>query len=102
MVTAYLEESQQDRHGWQTPADAFMTEINAYSDIPGIWVQRFIRRQFSGAIHQWLYDAESLTHLLDEGGLPGAHERSFREGELPDLDIIETRPESLFIEVRRT
>ncbi len=88
-------------NGWGTAADAFMSEVNAFSEIPGSFLQRFIRRQFSGAIHQWLYDAKSLVLLLEQGGLPGAAVRTFRVGELPDLDLLETRPVGLFMEVRR-
>lgn len=102
MARAYLSGAQDREVGWETPADSFMAGVNAFHDIESNFARRFIRRQFSGAIHQWLYDAESLTHLLDEGGLHGAEPRSFRTGELPDLDLIETRPDSLFLEVRRS
>lgn len=103
MATAYLEGaiSTQSASGWRTPADAFMSDVNAFSVIPGSFLQRFIRRQFSSAIHQWLYDAESLALLLAEGGLPSAELRTFRVGELPDLHALETRPVGLFMEARR-
>ncbi len=101
MASAYLAGEVGADSGWSTPADAFMSAVNAFSDIPGSFAQRFIRRQFSGAIHQWLYDAESLATMLAEGGLPGAVVASFRVGELPDLHLLETRPVGLFMEVRR-
>jgi predicted SAM-dependent methyltransferase len=101
MAHAYLAGEIGSDSDWSTPADAFMSDVNAFSDIPGSFVQRFIRRQFSGAIHQWLYDAESLASMLAEAGLPGAVVRSFRVGELPDLHMLETRPVGLFMEVRR-
>lgn len=101
MTMAYLSGARDLETGWETPADSLMAEVNPFQDLPGSPAQRVIRRQFSGAMHQWLYDARSLTHLLSEGGLPGAELRSFRIGELPDLDVIETRPKSLFVEVRR-
>ncbi len=102
MAATYLAGEVDPRTGWSTPADAFMADVNAFSDLPGGFVQRFIRRQFSGAIHQWLYDAESLALMLEEGGLGGAVVRSFRVGELPDLHVLETRPVGLFMEVRRS
>jgi hypothetical protein len=102
MALAYLAGEVDAAAGdWSTPADAFMSDVNAFSDIPGSFLQRLIRRQFSGSIHQWLYDAESLALMLAEAGLPGAVGRSFRVGDLPDLHVLETRPVGLFMEVRR-
>jgi predicted SAM-dependent methyltransferase len=103
MAVAYLagELCTESAAAFQTPADAFMSDVNAFSEIRGSWVARLIRRQFSAAIHQWLYDAESLRLLLAEGGLPDAVVRTFRAGDLPDLHLLETRPVGLFMEARR-
>jgi hypothetical protein len=104
MAGAYLEGevSTQSGPGWETPADGFMSDVNAFSEIRGNFVARLIRRQFSGAIHQWLYDAESLRLLLAEGGLPDAAVRRFRVGDVPDLHLLEVRPVGLFMEARRS
>ncbi len=103
MATAYLEDviSTTAAPGLRTPADAFMSDVNAFSEAQGSFLQRFIRRQFSGSIHQWLYDAESLALLLAEGGLPSGQVRAFRVGDFPDLHLLETRPVGLFMEARR-
>jgi predicted SAM-dependent methyltransferase len=102
MTTAYLSGTPPLDGIWETPADSFMHELGTFHDIQANPVRRFIWRQVSGSSHQWLYDAESLTQLLSEGGLPGAEPRSYRVGALPDLDVLEIRPNSLFLEVRRS
>jgi predicted SAM-dependent methyltransferase len=86
--------------GAQTPADRFMAMIGTFHEVPGSWAQRLARR-LAAAPHQWLYDADSLVHLLKEGGLPDAFVGAFRQGEFPDLEGLEQRPDSLFVEVRR-
>lgn len=101
LASAYLSGAVDRDGGWVTAADSFMAEVNAFQEIEGNLARRFIHRHLAGPAHQWLYDEESLTRLLGDGGLPGAESRSFRAGELPDLDVIEIRPDSLFVEVRR-
>lgn len=101
LVRAYVSRVPGQVGDAKTPADVLMTEINAFHELPGTAAQRLIRRMFSGSIHQWLYDAESLRSLLTEGGLPDAEICCYRVGRIPDLDRLEIRPASLFMEVRR-
>ena len=81
-----------------TPADAFCADYGAYHDIPSNYARRLIRRLFSGAPHQWLYDYESLSLLLREGGFTTTERCSYRQGQVPRLDQVEFRERSLFVE----
>ncbi|HUP32569.1 MAG TPA: methyltransferase domain-containing protein [Gaiellaceae bacterium] len=83
-----------------TPADRLMDQLLTFQEHPGSRAQRLIRR-IATAPHQWLYDAESLAALLEEGGFVEARTRAYREGELPDLDLLEQRSDSLIVEARR-
>ena len=84
-----------------TPADRFMDVLGTYRDVPGTTPQRLIRRLVSGVPHQWLYDRDSLAALLEEAGFHEVETRGYREGDVPDLDQLEHRPESLFVEAYR-
>ena len=84
-----------------TPADSFMEKLATFRDAPGSTAQRFVRRVAGSSQHQWLYDAESLSYLLREGGFPDPELRRFREGDVPDLDQLEDHADSLFVEARR-
>lgn len=49
--------------------------------------------------HLWMYDCESLTNLLKKSGFKTTEKKSFREGNVPDLDVLDIFPEiSLYIE----
>ncbi len=48
--------------------------------------------------HQWMYDASSMSRRLEEAGFGEIFERAFRDGLCPDLDEIETREDSFFVE----
>jgi predicted SAM-dependent methyltransferase len=84
-----------------TPADELMRRLNTYTDRRGSVAQRLVHKLVSAAPHQWVYDSASLAELLREGGLSDPVERSFRQGELPDLDALEHRPDSIFLEARK-
>lgn len=81
--------------------DTLMARLGTFRDEPGTRAQRVLRRVLSGSSHQWLYDERSLGLLLREGGLVEPVKRAYREGECPDLDLLEHRPESLILETRR-
>ena len=84
--------------GQPTAADSFVHEYGAWADIDDNRARRFIRRQFSGANHQWLYDAESLCLLLREAGFPDPREREYLDSDIPEVVAVERRPDSLFVE----
>lgn len=49
--------------------------------------------------HLWMYDCESLTDLLKKSGFRTVEKMNFREGRVPDLDVLDIFPEiSLYLE----
>jgi predicted SAM-dependent methyltransferase len=87
---------------WQTRADAFVGRLGTFAERRAGRRAVILQRLFT-APHQWLYDAESLGLLLEEGGFGEISSREFRDSELPDIERLETesRAESLFVEARR-
>jgi predicted SAM-dependent methyltransferase len=81
--------------------DVFMRSIGTYEERPGTTAQRFLRRNFGSTFHQWLYDPDSLAHLLREAGFTTTVICSFREGSFPDLDQLEKRRDGMFMEAAR-
>lgn len=52
--------------------------------------------------HKYMYDFEMLSAILSEAGFCDIARRKFREGELPDVNLLDNRPEdSLFVEARK-
>jgi predicted SAM-dependent methyltransferase len=85
--------------GAPTAADAFMGGLGIFIEQPGSRVNRLLQRLFV-APHQWLYDEQSLTLLLEEAGFVDIGVRQFRESALPDIALLEHR-DSLFVEARQ-
>lgn len=98
VVRGYVE---RERGNSSTPADHLMERLLTFHEYPGSRAQRVIRRLVT-APHQWLYDEESLLALVQECGFAEARPRGYRDGALPDLELLELRPDSLFVEARRT
>ena len=65
----------------------------------GMWQGR--ERSTSRHRHWWLYNERSLRALLERCGFAGIERRAFREGRCPDVERIDSRPESLFMEAVR-
>jgi SAM-dependent methyltransferase len=63
----------------------------------GIYQGRGARAKRS-ARHWWHYNARSLEALLRQTGFRDVDRRDFREGRLPDVERVDTRPGSLFLE----
>ncbi|HVV30417.1 MAG TPA: methyltransferase domain-containing protein [Mycobacteriales bacterium] len=55
----------------------------------------------AGSLHRWQPTRDLVRELFDEAGFGHVVERAYRVGDLPDLAVIETRPESLFFEATR-
>jgi SAM-dependent methyltransferase len=51
--------------------------------------------------HWWQYNERSLRELLERTGWAGIERRAHAEGRCPDVERIDTRPESLFMEAVR-
>jgi SAM-dependent methyltransferase len=63
----------------------------------GIYQGRGARAKLS-ARHWWHYNAGSLEALLRRTGFREVQRCAFREGRLPDVERVDTRPGSLFVE----
>jgi predicted SAM-dependent methyltransferase len=48
--------------------------------------------------HHWHYNEVSLSNLLLESGFSSASRTAYRSGTCPDLEEMDIRPESLFME----
>lgn len=81
-------------------ADAFMASLGHFVERPGSRVTAVVQRLFT-APHQWLYDGHSLEKLLKEAGFTRVERREFRASELPDIELLEERDGSLFVEAER-
>jgi SAM-dependent methyltransferase len=52
--------------------------------------------------HQYMYDYELLDSALRKTGFAQVARRSFRLGQVPDLDVLDNRPEeTLYVEARK-
>jgi SAM-dependent methyltransferase len=51
--------------------------------------------------HWWQYNERSLSALLEGTGFTEVQRRSYRDGRCPDVERIDSRPESLFMEAVR-
>jgi len=51
--------------------------------------------------HVWMYDFQSLAHLLRACGFKTIIRRRFREGKVPDIDVLDNREESLHVEAQK-
>lgn len=83
-----------------TPADSFMKQLETFREEDGNVVRRLISRTMT-APHQWLYDEESLVHLLEEAGFSSARGRDFVDSGIIEIEVLEQRPGSLFVEATR-
>jgi predicted SAM-dependent methyltransferase len=81
-------------------ADRLMASLGTFVERPGPRIATILQRLFT-APHQWLYDEASLTQLLHEGGCIDVQTRGFRESKLPDIELLEHRDGSLFVEATR-
>lgn len=57
--------------------------------------------KLGGSLHRWQPTRGLVRSMLSEAGFSEITDRKFKEGDLPDLDLIETRQESFFTEARR-
>jgi predicted SAM-dependent methyltransferase len=64
------------------------------------WVEAFFESRQTGAQHQhhWMYNERTMRALLAGVGFAEVERRDYRVGACPDLDKLDNRPGSLFIE----
>lgn len=78
-------------------ADAFIESLYLVDKRP-LWT----RLSLPYYAHRWMYDFDSLKNLLLSIGFTVVEKRSFREGVVPDLELLDNRPqESLYVEARK-
>jgi hypothetical protein len=51
--------------------------------------------------HHWMYNEQSMSSILKNLGFSKITRRTFKNGECPDIEKYETRPESLFLEATK-
>lgn len=52
--------------------------------------------------HKWLHDYKSLQNILKSYGFVNVNNREFKEGEVPDINKLDNRPEnSLYVEAQK-
>jgi predicted SAM-dependent methyltransferase len=81
--------------------DAFVSRMHFYHQTDGSFLRGLISRYLSGHWHQWLYDNASLSALLNGAGFAEINECQFRQGAFPDLQQIESRADSLFVQATK-
>lgn len=62
---------------------------------------RALASRAGGHVHRWQPTPALTVEFLRETGLVDIEECGFREGDFPDLETIETRPESFFVQARK-
>ncbi len=93
-------------------ANAYVSRDSSFYNLPGpcdglrfpgeTYADRFMYA-LRGQGHQLLYDAESAQAALQRAGFAQVRRCSYREGLLPDLDVIDSRPEvSLYMEATKS
>ena len=58
-------------------------------------------RRSRTSLHRWMYNGKSLEALLERVGFQDIQRCEFRQGRCPDLEAIETRRWSLFVEAMK-
>lgn len=57
---------------------------------------------YGGGKHRWIYDENSLKHLLKSVGFSEINIREYQKGEMLDIEFLDNRPEeSLYIEAKK-
>jgi len=80
--------------------DRFNEELNAHPLRKPVGVQRFVG-SVGASSHRWQPTRALVIRMLREAGFETIEERTFLEGDLPELSRVETRPESIFVEAKR-
>jgi hypothetical protein len=78
----------------------FHRRLRAHPFDPPSFRRRLIGA-FGSHIHRWFPTRALVVGLLREAGFDGVINCEFKQGRLPDLDRIETRRDSLFVEATR-
>ncbi len=86
-----------ERDGVAGAGLTFNRHLYAYPETrPGL--RTTLLRAVGSSIHRWQPTEGLVRELLVEAGFPAVERRDFRDGKLPDLDLVEHRERSLFVE----
>lgn len=83
----------------------YLSSTMALGQVPDAFAGQFfesseMRQRLYG--HRWMYDQWSLAAALRRAGFISIVERGFREGDVPNLDVLDMRPtNSLHMEARK-
>lgn len=92
----YLAEKEQ---GHELAADSFLGFLYLAPEPPGNAFRRLIVKLLHRP-HGWMYDAESCAVRLRETGFLDITRCAAGQGMCPDVEVLDRRPESFFIEAR--
>lgn len=84
----------------KNPGLAFNESLNAHPLVSPSWQQR-IRSLVGAPPHRWQPTRDLLSELLADVGFCDVTFPPFREGEFPDLERIEHRKQSFFVQARK-
>lgn len=85
--------------GFADAGTRFTHGLNDYPAAPPTRRQA-LRGLFSANVHRWQPTRALIHRLLSDAGFTQISEREYRDGDLPDLDLLEHRAESIFTEAR--
>jgi predicted SAM-dependent methyltransferase len=80
------------------PGAHFNERLNAYPSVAPTVVQ-VVRGVFGNSRHRWQPTFDLVSTMLVDAGFRDIQRREYLEGKLPDLNAVEHRPDSLFVEV---
>jgi len=80
--------------------DLFISEYHAEDSLQ--WATHFFEanERSEKNMHHFMYNFNSLSQLLQEAGFTRIVRCGYREGECPDVEQLDNRPESLFVEAQ--
>lgn len=86
--------------GDERAADRFVEFLGFAPDPSGNLLRRVAMRLLHRP-HQWMYDRASLALQLDHVGFRDVRPASFREGRILDVEQLDNRPKSFFLEAEK-
>jgi len=80
-------------------ANKFLTEIGLEYEKQSKLLTCLYNRFVGVERHKWMWDFNSLSFELKRCGFKSVEKREFRKGKVPDIEILDNRPEkSLYVE----
>lgn len=95
MARALVQDAHSPEAGWK-----YNEALLAHPQAPPQGLRALVSRA-GGHVHRWQPTAPMVAQMLEEAGFTAIQEQSYRSGEFPDLAVVETRPESFFLEARK-